>query len=118
MAERRIRSKEERAAEIDQKIISIKEEIVALNERRETVLAEFDRKEKDKKDRIKALENKKEEILNPKPKTLRRTRKQKMKELFDIVYKSGMSAEVAAEMLGLSESEDAEVDEETEDTNE
>ena len=116
MAERRIRSKEERAAEtaeIDQKIISIKEEIVALNERRETVLAEFDRKEKDKKDRIKALENKKEEILNPKPKTPRRTRKQKMKELFDIVYKSGMSAEAAAEMLRLSESAEAVVDEET-----
>lgn len=102
MAERRIRTKEERAAEIDQKIIAIKEDLVVLEQRRDEVIASFTKKGNEKRERIKALEKKKKDILNPRPRVRAKTRKQKMMELFNTVYKTGMSAEAAAEMLGLA----------------
>ena len=101
MAERRIRTKEERAAEIDQKIIAVKEELIILGQRKDEAIASFTKKENEKKERIKALEKKKKEILNPKPRVRAKTRKQKMMELFNTVYKTGMSAEAVAEMLGF-----------------
>lgn len=93
------RTKEERAEIIDQKIIKVKEDLAELAEKRKELTEVLDQKEKTLKDRIKKLEKQKTDIFNPKPR--KKTKKQKMKELFNIMSKSGYSPEELAEKLGV-----------------
>lgn len=93
------RTKEERAEIVEQKIIKIKEDLELLSDKRKEAIEVFDQKERSLKDKIKILEKQKSDILNPKPR--KKTKKQKMKELFDLMSKSGSSPEELAEKLGI-----------------
>ncbi len=95
------RSVEERAAEFDAKIQKVNDQIRDLEEKRQAAVAEFDGRIAAAKAKIETLAAAKAELLKPKTRKPRRTKKQKMAELFKQVQKSGMKPEELAEKLGL-----------------
>lgn len=94
---------EERVAEIDSKIQKISDEISSMKAKKEEVISSYDQKIANGTAKIKDLEKKKESILNPKPRSRRKTKKQKMNELLQQALKSGLSPEDLADKLGLTE---------------
>lgn len=94
---------EERIAEIDGKIQKLNDEISSVKAKKENLISSYDQKIANGVARIKDLEKKKEAILNPKPRTRRKTKKQKMNELLQQALKSGLSPEDLADKLGLTE---------------
>ena len=103
------RSKEERVAEIDEKINNLNQSLDALEDKRDEANAAFDEKEKSIRGKIHFFKGKKEDILSPTPKKrTRMTKKRKISNLLNDACKSGLTPEDIARMLGLSEENDQE----------
>lgn len=96
------RSKEERVAEIDEKINNLNQSLDALDDKRDEANATFDEKEKSIREKIKLLKEKKEDILSPTPKKrTRMTKKKIISILLNDACNSGLTPEDIARMLGL-----------------
>ena len=94
------RTPEERTAVIDAKIEVVNQGIEDLEAKKQASIASFDAKIATARDRIKALEQKKQEVL--KPKSPRKTKKQKIQEIVKEAEKSGMKLEEIAGRLGIN----------------
>lgn len=97
------RTAEERAAEVDIKIQTLEETIVALEKKKQLAITTYDEKIAVQQQKIEAYKAQKEKILKPKsPKRQRKTKKQKMADLLKQAQKSGMKPEEIAEKLGIT----------------
>lgn len=94
------RTPQERAAEVDEKIVKITQSIKELESKKESVVAEYDAKITAARARIKSLEGKKKEILTPKPpRKPRKSKQQKIQEIIKLALKNGMTVEEIAGQL-------------------
>ena len=101
------RTPEEKAAEIDTKILKLNEELDFIEAKRVAANEDFDKKAAAVKERIAALEEQKKDVLAPKPpRKPRKTKKQKIQEILNLATKSGMKPEEIAERLGLEQTEE------------
>lgn len=95
------RSPEERAAALQAKIDVIRTAIAALEEKKTEAIKNYDTKISTNENRITALEKQQKDILNPKPKKRRKTKKQQFGEIAQQAMKSGMSVQEFRERLGM-----------------
>lgn len=94
------RTPQERAAEVDEKIVKITQSIKELESKKESVVVEYDAKITAARARIKSLEGKKKEILAPKPpRKPRKSKQQKIQEIIKLALKNGMTVEEMAGQL-------------------
>ena len=95
------RSAEHRAAETDAKIAELHTSVEQLETKKKAAAA-FDEKIASVQARIKALEAKKAEILAPKKRKPRKTKKQKLEAILKQAQKAGLKPEEIAERLGVT----------------
>lgn len=96
------RSPEQRAAELDAKIAELSASIEQLQAKKQAAAAVFDEKIASVQGRIKAMEDKKAEILAPKKRKPRRTKKQKLESILKQAQKAGLKPEDIAARLGVT----------------
>ena len=96
------RSAEQRAAETDAKIAELHTSVEQLETKKKAAAAVFDEKIASVQARIKALEAKKAEILAPKKRKPRKTKKQKLEAILKQAQKAGLKPEEIAERLGVT----------------
>lgn len=96
------RSAEQRAAETDAKIAELHTSVEQLETKKKAAAAAFDEKIASVQARIKTLEAKKAEILAPKKRKPRKTKKQKLEAILKQAQKAGLKPEEIAERLGVT----------------
>jgi len=100
-ARRKRRTPEERAAELDAKIEALQQSITKYEEQKNAAIQECDDKITAAKEKIKTLEQQKKDILAPKARKPRKTKKQKTEEVIQKALKSGLKLNEIAERLGV-----------------
>lgn len=96
------RTPEERAANLDAKIKALKQSITKYEEQKAAAAQEYDDKIAAAKTKIETLKQQKADILTPKPRKPRKTKKQKTEEVIRKAVKSGLNLDEIAERLGVS----------------
>jgi len=95
------RTPEERAAGLDEKIEALRQTIAKYEDQKNAAIQEYDNKVAAVTAKIEALEQRKTELLTPKPRKRRITKKQKTEALIRQAIKSGLSPNEVAERLGV-----------------
>lgn len=99
---RKRRSPEEMAAALDEQINKLEQSVSELESKKQASADEFDKKIDAVRTRITALQEKKKEVLAPKHRKPRITKKQKLAAILKQAQKNGMKPEKIAAALGVS----------------
>lgn len=99
---RKRRSPEEMAAALDEQIKKLEQSVSELEAKKQASADEFDKKIDAVRTRITALQEKKKEILTPKHRKPRITKKQKLAAILKQAQKNGMKPEEIAAALGVN----------------
>jgi len=95
------RTPEERAAGLDAKIEMLRQTIAKYEDQKNAAMQEYDNKIAAVTAKIEALEQQKTELLTPKPRKPRVTKKQKTEAVIRKAIKAGLSPSEVAERLGV-----------------
>lgn len=98
---RKRRTPEEMAADLDAQIEKLEQSISELEAKKQAAADEFDKKIDAVRIRITALQEKKKELLAPKHRKPRITKKQKLAAILKQAQKNGMKPEEIAAALGV-----------------
>lgn len=100
--EKRIRrTAEQIAADIDEQIEQLRENIEKLNQRKAAAISEYDAKISHVKLRIEKLNEKKKGLSAPKKRKPRKKKADKIKDLISMAQKSGLKLDEIADKLGV-----------------
>ncbi len=99
------RTPEQIAADIDGQISKLEENIRGLEEKKIAACAEFDAKIAAVQEKAAKLAERKKEVLSPQPRTPRKSKAERIRELVKQAQKSGMKLDEIAEKLGMPLSE-------------
>jgi len=95
------RTPEERAAELDAKVETLRQTIAKYEAQKDSAMREYDNKIAAVTAKIETLEQQKADLLTPKPRKRRVTKKQKTEAVIRQAIKSGLSPNEVAERLGV-----------------
>jgi len=100
-AKRKRRTPEERVAKLDAKIEALQQSITKYEEQKNAAVQEYDNKITAANAKVETLEQQKKDILTPKVRKPRKTKKQKTEEVIQKALKSGLKLNEIAERLGV-----------------